>query len=396
MKYFLEVYIEPTKHYIHVKGRIENAKDNSYYLNENFIILDSASKGEKINFFMDKTKPHPVFDVVSRPITFYTSNDEFAFEYEGNIPEIIDDINQIDEDIVELAVYSGWYPKPKDFNEVFDFELKVKMPTGYEIASNGKCIDYENITSLTKENDIVIFASNAVERYEYIQSNIKCTFLCPSDMLQSMEQRAKDIKIANELFSQNYGELSINGNMTEITTVLRPRGGWGYKRGNATFISAEWGRKEKEHTGDFHEFAHAWWCISNVTTNDWINEGGAEFSAFTAAKSIYGDDYAQKYISSCIDKIAKSDCKISIVDTDYKSEYRFLNHYIKATMMYIKAQQIFGENKVFDLLKKLFKTYQNTRNATTSAFLSLCDNDMKKFFEEYLFTSDWNELEYKI
>lgn len=94
--------------------------------------------------------------------------------------------------------------------------------------------------------------------------------------------------------------------------------------------------------------------------------------------------------------IKKSKEKVSIFGTDYKSPDRYINHYIKTTVMFIKAQKLFGDERVFGLLKKFFQTYKNTRNATTKDFLSLCDNEMKSFFEKYLYTDDWNKLDYKI
>ncbi|WMJ22472.1 hypothetical protein RBG61_10805 [Paludicola sp. MB14-C6] len=396
MKYFLEVYFEPIRHYIHVKGMIHNSVSNKFYLNENFTILNATSKCEKIAFHMNKEQPHPAFDKVSRPIIFDTENNEIEFEYEGTVPEIIADINQIDENIIELSSYSGWYPKPANFEVDFDFELNIKLPKGYEVVSNGKIVDYEHIISVQKETDIALFASNEVERYEYDESNVKCTFLCPSEMIEQLEQRAKDIIQANKIFVETFGNLDMKSGVTEIVSVFRPRGGWGYKRGNVTFLSAELGKKEKQYKYDYHELAHGWWKIANVTTDDWINEGGAEFSAYVAAKHIYGAPYAQKYISNCIEEITKSNDNVSIVDTDYQSQQRYLNHYIKPTIMHINAQKIFGDKRVFDLLKKVFTKYQNTQNATTYDFLSLCDDDMRIYYEKYLFANDWHQLNYTI
>lgn len=191
MKYILDVLIEPAKQYLHVKGKIEGSESRAYYLNENFILLGAWSKGEKTGFTMDKEQPHPAFDSVSRPVFFDTENDEVEFEYEGTIPEIIADVNQISEDVVELASYSGWYPKPRDLDAVFDFTVDLHLPEGYEVASNGSCVDGEHIVSTAKEFDIAVFASNRLERFTYEEDCVKCSFLCPSDMLPQMERRAK-------------------------------------------------------------------------------------------------------------------------------------------------------------------------------------------------------------
>jgi len=53
MKYLLNVKIEPSKHYIHVKGKIENAISNTFYLNENFHMLYAKADNVDIGFKMD-------------------------------------------------------------------------------------------------------------------------------------------------------------------------------------------------------------------------------------------------------------------------------------------------------------------------------------------------------
>ncbi len=391
LKYDLDVSIEPAKHYLHVKGRIEGI-DGALYLNENFTLLHTSSNGQNISCSMDREQPHPPFDMVSRPITFGTSNDTVEIEYEGVIAETIAEINQIDAHTVELASYSGWYPKPKILNTLFDFAVNLHLPKGYEIASNGRCMENGCIVSAAPSDDIVIFASDQVERFAYQSGNVRCTFLCPSDMLGPMEHRAKELVWANNFFTEKYGALDTDGG-TEIVSVFRPSDGWGYKRGNASFVSSDWGRADCHYQGDFHELAHGWWGIANITKDDWINEGGAEFSAFSAARQLYGLEYAEKKYAEYLAEIEKVNCNVSIVDTDNLSEYRYLNHYIKTTVMFVNAQKNFGEEKVFGLLRDVFQQHKGNRSATTEGFLSLC-GDMRPFFEKYLFAADWKKLDY--
>lgn len=397
MKYLLNVKIEPSRHYIHVKGKIENAISNTFYLNENFHMLYSKADNVDIGFKMDKEAPHPAFDAVSRPVIFDTKLTNIEFEYEGYISEIIADINQIDVDIVELANYSGWYPKPMLVGTAFDFDIKVSLPYGYELASNGTMHSNLHITSTDEDNDdIVVFASNKVKSVTFDEGVIKLTFLCPDEMLPNMSNRAKDIAKANSYFTEKYGEIKVQSAKKEIISVFRPRGGWGYKRGNATFMSYEFSKNETKYTGDFHELAHGWWGIANVTTDDWINEGGAEFSAYAASKYIYGSKYAENLMNDYTEKINKSDSKTSIIDTTSTSPDRSLNHYIKTTMMFINATKYFGEDRVFSLLKAVYNKYAGTRNASTMGFLDLCEPDMKTYFEKLLFAKDWKEIDYKI
>jgi len=233
MKYLLDVKIDPSKHYIHVTGKVENATSNTFYLNENFHMLYAKVDNTEIGFIIDRAAPHPPFDSVSRPLVFDTASGDIQFEYEGYIPEIIADVNQIDEETVELAYYAGWYPKPAYFGITFDYDIKIDLPDGYELASNGKIEGNTQITSTDKNNeDIVLFASNKVQRFVFDEGAIKLTFLCPDEMIPSMSNRAKDIVKANSYFIEKYGEIQAKSSQQEIISVFRPRGGWGYKREN--------------------------------------------------------------------------------------------------------------------------------------------------------------------
>ena len=57
-----------------------------------------------------------------------------------------------------------------------------------------------------------------------------------------MSNRAKDIAKDNSYFKEKFSEIQIQSAKKEIFSVFRPRGGWGYKRGNATFMSCEFNK----------------------------------------------------------------------------------------------------------------------------------------------------------
>lgn len=132
--------------------------------------------------------------------------------------------------------------------------------------------------------------------------------------------------------------------------------------------------------GGFYELAHGWRRIADVTTEDRINEGGAEFSAFWAAKEIYGTNYAAAYIAECINEIGKAAEKISIVETDADSKDRYIHHYLKTTLLFIQAEKMFGSDHLFALLRKGYQTHKKACDATTGNFLSLCEEDMRPYF----------------
>jgi hypothetical protein len=389
MKYLLNVRIKPKKHYIYVKCKIENKIGNTFYINENFKIIHAKANCREIAYYIDKFAPHPPFDGVSRPVTFDTDESNIEIEYEGFIPNVIADVNRIDEDIIELASYAGWYPKPENSDTSFLFDLQLELPTGYELASNGMITDCSRILSDELQSDIAIFASNKVTRVEINNNIIHMVFLCPEVMLPKISSQANDIAKANSIFTDKFGEIHHKFAKNEIVTVLRPSSGWGYKRGKTSFMSYEAGLNTSHYILDFHELAHGWWSIASYDANDWINEGGAEFSAFVAAKYIYGEEYACSLIQNYLEKIITTNNNHSIIETNSLSNDRHINHYIKTTIMFITAQKLFGDDRVFQLLKTLYRKFAGTKLATTDAFLGLCDLDMREYFHEMLYTNDW-------
>ncbi len=391
MKYFLDVTIRPGEHYIHVRGRIAGAAENLFYLNENFTMLGASA--EKCRF--DRSRPHPEYDTVSRPLLFEPDHRDFEFEYEGFIPTIIDDVNQIDEDAVELACYAGWYPKPKRFGEFFEFEIRLSLPSGYEVMSNGAMKSGNTILSVGPEDDIAIFASRKVCRCHYENDRVAVSTLCPEDMLADMESRAKDIAAANDFYTMKYGPLQRGKGKVEILSVFRPRGGWAYKRGNVSFLSADQSRGIRQYRMDFHELAHGWWCIADMESSDWINEGCAEFSAYSAAKHIYGKESAGKYLDKYLADIDRCSGTASIAETKSTSPDKYTNFYEKTVVMLLNAQLLFGENRIFDLLKELFQKFNETKGAATKDFLALCGAEMRAYFEKCLYSSGWQGIDYK-
>ena len=192
-----------------------------------------------------------------------------------------------------------------------------------------------------------------------------------------------------------YGPQQGSNSKTEISSVFRPRGGWAYKRGNVSFLSADRARGVRQYLTDFHELAHGWWSIADMADHDWINEGGAEFSAYSAAKHIYGCESAEKHIAKYLKDIGECSGTASITETKSASPDKYVNYYEKTTIMFINAQMIFGEDRVFDLLKRLFQKFKETRGATTKDFLALCDAEMRAYFEKCLYSPGWQKLDYK-
>lgn len=407
MHYELQAVVRPSQQFLKVSGNLTGVEgqEGRFYLNENMEILSACAGGRKIGFWMDREGQRQPVDEVSRPVIFENDGEAFHFQYQGVLPEVMSEVNGIREGLVELAYYSGWYPKPVRMGKLFTYTLDLAVPEDYEVAANGdmeeghlseallpgeKCV---RIVSRGTVEDIAIFASNRVSRFHDCLEGLDITFLCPQEFAGSIEKRAGDIAKANRFYVEKYGALPGGSAGTQIVSVFRPGPGWAYKRNHVSFLSADQLREDSgQYRLDFHELAHGWWSVGDMERADWINEAGAEFSAFEAAKAIYGPDFSDPYEKECRQKIAEAGRVESIMASGFGSPYRSLNHYTKTTMMYILAARRFGEERMFDLLRRLYREFKDTKNAVTDDFLRLCDEDMRQFFVTALFAEDWEPL----
>ena len=416
MKYTLEVIIEPEKHYIHVEGATKNVNCKhleQIFLNENYNIKSLKSQTGELDFVFDKTGDRPPFDTISRPVIINSDIDDLYFEYDGVITEVMSGVNQINEDLVELACYSGWYPKIFDLSFKFAFEINLKISKGYFVTTNGS-ISLTESGSITNQYilkstcnvmDIVIFASPKVSHTKKATKGLEVNIYC-ADKAKDIAQLKMDKIVAGyEILTKLFGDNQLNQQI--MNYIYRPFGGWAYAREGLVIMPeqdiiertlSKYDLANYVHI-DLHELAHNWWNIASTTKYDWINEGLAEFSSLTLIKEMFGDEVFASYVESYAAKIEDEEEAISILDTKSNSPDRELNHYIKTALMYIGAEKRYGKQALFGFLKKYFQHFSGTDYADTDSFLIMCETeigkDAREYFQHLLTSKGWEHLAVK-
>jgi len=434
MKYNLDVKIIPKKHYIKVKGSIKDIDikngANIFYLNENFTFNKLTSGQKDIEYIHDKSKPHPLYDLTSRPVILRTAVKELEFEYDGHIPEITNDINQIDEDIVELSGYSGWYPKDIIYTENtetlepriktgdFAFELNVELPNEYIFTANAEIKNFEKSSNITKYNissygddfDIALFASNKVVKIERSLNGAYFSSICPLIMENKNTLKLDVLIEAQKIITKLLGK-PIKKQATCF--INRPRGGWGYAR--TAFVSMPGITDENDENlkdlseksmilsigGDLHELAHFWWGIaSGIEPEDWINESGAEYTMLAVLKDMLKLDNYNTLIekNEYIKHINALESAAAICETKTNEwDARYVNRYEKTAIMYIGAEIRFGRENLFKFLKEFYSQNKAERNATTDKFLDICEKvlgkEAHKYFNGLLYAKGWENID---
>lgn len=416
MKYKLNVKIEPEKNYIHVQGQVEGVNcDNlaQIFLNENYNVISLDSQDENLNYVFDKNGDRPPFDHVSRPVNINSKIENLFFEYDGEFKTVIARVNQINEGVVELACYSGWYPKIFDLSFKFDFEITLELPKGYFVITNGDTTllsstnSYSRycLKSVCKVSDILIFASNKLNQINSTSERLELNVYCTDKMKNIALSKVKHIAAGYEILIKLFGDSPLIN--TKMNYIYRPGGGWGYGREFVTIMPEQENKNEvlsrfdSAHIVhlDLHELAHIWWGSASTTHYDWINEGGAEFSSLTLIKEMFGEDVFLKYVEYYVAKINDEVNEKSILETGSDSPDRELNHYIKTTLMYIGAEKRFGNQQLFDFLKKYCHRYLGTQNADTTNFLETCEEHIGKeardYFQYLLTLKSWKGVDIK-
>ena len=436
MKYNLDVKIIPKEHYIKVKGSIKGIEAehgaNIFYLNENFKINKLTSNQKDVGYMQNKIKPHPLYDETSRPVILNVPVEKLEFEYDGYIPEITNGINQIDEDIVELAMYSGWYPKnflyaenteefdPNIGNRGFEFELNVELPPEYVFAANAEIKNIDNSSKETTvytlssygvdRGDIAIFASNKVIKTERSADGFTVSSICPPAMEKKNTLKLDMLIEAQKRITELLGEPI---KILDTCYINRPRGGWGYARTATVFMPGITDENDEslknlskksvilDNSVDIHELAHFWWGISSSTdSNDWISESGAEFTMLAIIKDMLRlEDYnslieKHGYIKHI--KELLSDAAICETKTD-EWDARYVNRYEKTAIMYIGAEIRFGQKNLFKFLKEFYEQNKTERRANTNKFLELCEKvlgiEAREYFNWLLSAKGWKNID---
>ncbi|MBF0362074.1 MAG: hypothetical protein HQK49_13750 [Oligoflexia bacterium] len=432
----LKLNIDPQQRYLQASALIKNIdikikskKNFAIFLNKNFNIDEIKINGKKANFIFNFEGETAAYTENAKPIIIKELTDDIEsidITYQGYIKETIADINMITPDLIELASYSGFYPFNKsefpDFN--YRLELTISSDSEFHAITNGSLIEhnidkqsninkntfiFESISEYKNNNDIPIVASPSLKTEILELDNLKLEMsYAPGDIDYAANKAIIEMKDAYNLFVKRFGKhgstLSKNNNLVRF--IYSPRKGWGYSRlplfiipGKATPYFSRLPipfREEVQVVGMVHELAHFWWGVADTQTNyDWINEGFAEYSAFSFGVSQYGEDFRKKYIEMYLSDIKKAKKNEAIIETDRESPDRYVNWYEKSALLFHVFEIKYGTEKFHSVLSSMFDKFKNNKTATTEDFLKLIKekmgSDAEQFLKSFLTSKGWSK-----
>lgn len=401
--YRMQVRIDPGRQQLEAEVWIVNPPGNRFYLQPAFDIREIEVNGETARFIGDASPDSLQYRYFG---TRYEVDAEQVGElhivYGGAITTVINQVNMISPDLVELALYSAWYPLYDGMTD-YTFDMELDLPEGYTTTTNGMMQSRRDRagrtitrwTSCAPAWDIFLLASPLLKKIEGGTSGNTVEMYYHDLPEQSLRAHMDSLAAGMVHLTGVYGEPGVKG---ILRFAYPPRGGWGYSRIPVFVVAEEYARDEMKHEfgdarvfhGMCHEMSHFWWQLADTgTPDDWINEGLAEFSAYRLSVGRYGAAFGDVLLAEYHQHANNSQTTSSIVETDAASPDRYVNRYEKTTLMFIEAQNRFGEESLDRMLKQLNTRFTGTHDLTTTLFLEEAEMQMgagaRDFFREFLY-----------
>ncbi|MCE5251672.1 hypothetical protein LLG96_15805 [bacterium] len=402
-QYRLNVRIDPAQHQVKAEVWIDNPPETRFYLQPGFTIRQILAEGVEIPFHKDSSPDSSLLRFAGVHYRIDTKNiGQLYMRYDGAIPEIINGVNMITPELVELALYSVWYPLFEGMRN-FTFEMKIDLPKGFLTITNGvlkKERTAEDRTITTWESfkpgfDMALLASPILKKIGIRGRDARIEMYYHDLPEQWVKAHLDSLAAGMDYLNRIYGSPQVKG---VLRFIYSPRGGWGYARIPIFVVSENYIREEmKKEFGEArafhgmcHEMSHFWWTLANTgSPDDWINEGLAEFSAYRLSERRFGKTFGDVLIQEYSEHAANSQTPDCIAETESSSSDRYRNRYEKTTLMFIEARDRFGEASLNRLLKHLHTRFAGTYDATTDRFLEEAEKQMgseaQEFFREYLY-----------
>ncbi len=410
-RYRLAVDIDPQTHRIAVRGRIEGRPCDAahkLYLNQTFHLSSFRVAGRETPVRIDTAAPAAQWTVNARPLVFACRPGTIEFAYDGVVPDTVNDVNLIAPGLVELAGYTGWYPLDPSVSKL-TYDIELTLPAEWVVASGGRVASARvsggrrvtRFVSATPAMDIAFVASPAlVLRSAHSGAATVEVYTVTTDSALA-EGAIHNLQQALDLYGGWYGAPRTGPLPTRM--VYSPRTGWGYSRLPLMVIPAavarDWSRKPLGNASIFqgtaHELAHFWWQIADTkTTDDWLNEGGAEFSAFSAASRVFGAEIRDSLVAQYLRHAARTRTKAAISATPNESPDRYVNHYEKPALLFAAVERRTGQAALMTFLRGYYGAHIGRRDATTASFLAdaraTLGEDVAGLIERCV-TAEWTE-----
>jgi hypothetical protein len=332
----------------------------------------------------------PAGEATTREVTIAgpTGGRRLAVEYRGALrvssyPPVVSLVNHVRSERVELAGYAAWYPRPQGLGAL-TFRLAVDLPPGFVAVTNGRLVRSEashgraltEWESFAPSGDIVLVAARHLRvrkalAVDGVSVEVWSSAL-PDEYVAGMAGAiARAVGVVEGIVGAPLPSRLVR-------VVYAPRPGWGYARQPLIVVSEEGALAQGDQPSGrardlryvVHEMAHGWWNRADTSTpEDWLNEGLAEYTAWLAAESESGPEFASRLLGEYRQRSADSPDAVAILETASDSPDREVNRYARPVLFLEEARQRLGHERMGAFLNGLYRRFAAEGRATTAAFL---------------------------
>lgn len=384
------------------------------YLHDEFTIHNVSAEGNNLNFIIpEEVKKKPMYSPSAKPIEIDLPQadntngfQEIKIVYSGPISRTINRVNLISEPLTELALYCSWYPLLDD-KQTFTYSLEVTLPEDQKTVSDGVlCGETKESGKITRiyerrspGGDIPLIASNnikvKVRESAAIKAEIYYREIDDQEVDSALGQAIRAASILTEMLGDPV-------NKGRLTVVYSPRGGWGYSR-IPLILGSEKTYKTRLQNRDgivdnfhglAHEIGHFWWSIADSSSSqDWINEGLAEWSSLYVLEQVFGREEVNKILNNYRTEILGLNSAKPLLQTK-RDDFRiaYILFYEKGAYIFEMLRTKLGDDRLFSVLKKFYQKNCGRRGAVTSDLVSdIVDEggeEIRPFLNELLNTNN--------
>lgn len=375
------------------------------YLYREFTVRHVADSGRALTFTQPKgTGDTLMFSPDATPLDIdlgraLASGERLTLliDYGGPISKTINNVNVISPALTELASYAAWFPKEKE-NGAFTYHLTVTLPADHAVAvTDGREIRTSTSgTSIThvfrrdqESFDIPLVSGPGLKLSERrVGETLARVVFRNLDETAALASLDGAIQCAQAMERQ-FGQPTAAG---AITVVFSPRSGWGYSRvplivgpeeATATQLESPSGRTAK-FRGLAHEAAHFWWNLARTSTSDdWLNEAFAEYSALRAVEAVADADTVADLWQGQSTAANKIPPGKTVLGTLRNDPHAYATYYQKGALVLRTLEAWIGRPALDRILVAFYRAHRGRRDATTDGFLAAVRAETGSRFDAY-------------
>ncbi|WP_420175039.1 M1 family aminopeptidase [Luteococcus sp. OSA5] len=297
--------------------------------------------------------------------------DPVRLRYRGRLPETMaEGTNVLNDDVLELSIYSAWYPVPLDLGS-FSWRLHLDVPSGWRLFTNGEPgqdgVLHHDGNAAT--GDIAVAGARKVD-VMHLADGVELV-TCGS-VGDAASELGPLIVQGLALLRNWYGAPE---RLDAGRVVVTERGGYPYSRMPTVFASAEMVEKQTARNVHVlgHELAHFWWNIAPVASHDdWINEALAEYSALRLTEELVGSEASDKVVRGyqLEAEMSREDPPMAHTDPDDEKSYA-TNKYNRGSLFFRALAELLEPNELDALLTRFHTAHAVAGDASIEGFVEL-------------------------